>query len=374
VTIEGIETPSRADRFQALCELSQEMALVEDEWSIYRVVLEVARKVLDFFNCAILLVDEQTQELVIVDEQGYPAGTRGMRIALLGERGISRWVAVHGEALYVPDVRLDDRYVSGVPQARSELAVPIKIRNRVLGVLNVESDNTDAFDKDEALLLQALASQLAVALELNRARAELDRLTITDPLTGVYNRRYLDRVLPTEQDRAERFDRPFALMMLDLDDFKSVNDRYGHRQGDHILVAFAQALQRNVRSIDAVVRYGGDEFLVVLLETDAEGAGKACERIRKRVVEALERSPAVPAEASIGVSVGLAVRNPGENIDEKLAEADQRMYNEKRRTEMRRDLRLAVGGAESPVVAAGVDAEREQSVRPAALFDSRPGA
>lgn len=335
LSTEAIKTPSRADRFQALCELSQEMALVEDEWSIYRVVLEVARKVLDFFNCAILLVDEQTKELVIVDEHGYPAGTRGMRIALTGERGISRWVAVNGKALYVPDVRQDDRYVPGVPEARSELAVPIKIRNRVLGVLNVESYKADAFDKDEALLLQALASQLAVALELNRARSELDRLTITDPLTGVYNRRYLDRVLPTEQDRAERFDRPFALMMLDLDDFKIINDRYGHRKGDQILVAFAQALQRNVRSIDAVVRYGGDEFLVVLLETDAEGAGKACERIRSRVVEALERSPSVPEGASIGVSVGLAVRNPGENVDEKLAQADQRMYSEKRTFENR---------------------------------------
>jgi diguanylate cyclase (GGDEF)-like protein len=333
VTSEAVETPSRADRFQALCELSQEMALVEDEASIYRVVLEVARKVLDFFNCAILLVDDHTEELVIVDEHGYPAGTRGMRISLRGERGISRWVAVEGEALYVPDVRQDDRYVPGVPEARSELAVPIKIRDRVLGVLNVESDKTDAFDKDEALLLQALASQLAVALELNRARSELDRLTITDPLTGVYNRRYLDRVLPTEQDRAERFERPFALLMLDLDDFKIVNDRYGHRQGDHILVAFAQALQRNVRSIDAVIRYGGDEFLIVLLETDAEGAGKACRRIRQRVVEALESSPSVPTGVRIGFSAGLAVRNPGESIDEKLAEADHLMYSEKRQAD-----------------------------------------
>lgn len=333
MTPETVETPSRADRFQALCELSQEMALVEDEWSMYRVVLEVARKVLDFFNCAILLVDEQTEELVIVDEHGYPSGTRGMRISLKGERGISRWVAVTGETVYVPDVREDARYVPGVEEARTELAVPIKIRDRVLGVLNVESDKTDAFKQDEALLLQALASQLAVALELNRARAELDRLTVTDPLTGVYNRRYLDRMLPSEKDRAERFDRPFALLMLDLDDFKIVNDRYGHRQGDHILVAFAQALQRNVRSIDAVIRYGGDEFLVVLLETDAEGAGKASKRIRQRVEEALASSPAVPSGAKIGVSVGLAVRNPGENVDEKLAEADHRMYSEKRKAD-----------------------------------------
>ena len=117
--------------------------------------------------------------------------------------------------------------------------------------------------------------------------------------------------------------------MLDLDDFKTINDQFGHRPGDHILVAFAQALQRNVRSIDAVIRYGGDEFLVVLLETDAEGASKACQRIRQRVIEALASSPSVPTDERIGVSVGLAVRNPGESVDEKLAEADQRMYREK---------------------------------------------
>ena len=112
---ERVRTLSRADRFQALCELSQEMALVEDEWSIYRVVLEVARKVLDFFNCAILLVDEKTEELVIVDEHGYPAGTRGMRISLKGERGISRCVAVQGEVLYVPDVTQDPAWAAYLP-------------------------------------------------------------------------------------------------------------------------------------------------------------------------------------------------------------------------------------------------------------------
>ena len=98
-------------------------------------------------------------------------------------------------------------------------------------------------------------------------------------------------------------------------------------------MAFAQALQRNVRSIDAVIRYGGDEFLIVLLETDAQGAEKAALRIRQRVVEALESSPSVPTGARIGVSMGLSVRNPGENVDEKLAEADHRMYSEKRRAE-----------------------------------------
>lgn len=320
----------RSDRFTALCDLAQEMALVENEASIYRVVLDVARKVLDFFNCAILLVDLDSEELVMVDQHGYPAETRGLRLPLKGAKGLSTWVAEHGEMLYVPDVREDERYVAGVPEARSELAVPIRLQGRTLGVLNVESDRVDAFDRDEAMLLQALASQLAVALELHRARAELERQSITDALTGVYNRRYLDRLLAREASRGERFKRPVTLLMIDLDDFKSINDRYGHDRGDRVLIAFADVLVATVRKIDPIVRYGGDEFLVVMTETDQTGADDACRRIKENVIDALQRSPALPEGVRVGLSVGLAVRQPGDDMGQKLVEADRAMYADKR--------------------------------------------
>jgi diguanylate cyclase (GGDEF)-like protein len=307
------------------------MTLAEDEGTIYRVVLEVARKVLDFFNCAILLVDERTRDLVMVDEHGYPPETRGLRLPLDQGRGLSCWVAKHGETLYVPDVLEDERYVAGVPEARSELAVPIRFQGRTLGVLNVERDRVDAFDRDEALLLQALASQMAVALEARRALEELQRQSITDSLTGVFNRRYLTRLLSTERARAARYDRPIGLLMTDLDDFKAINDRFGHAFGDQVLVAAAGALAGAVRQIDSVIRYGGDEFLVVLPETSGEGVGPAAERIRGAVLEALAAGSAVPAGFRVGLSVGTAVHRPGEDLDVKLREADAAMYADKRR-------------------------------------------
>ncbi|MGH7589629.1 MAG: GAF domain-containing protein [Gemmatimonadota bacterium] len=93
-----------------------------------------------------LLVDERTRDLVMVDEHGYPPETRGLRLPLDRDRGLSCWVAKHGVTLYVPDVLEDERYVAGVPEARSELAVPIRFQGRTLGVLNVESDRVDAFE------------------------------------------------------------------------------------------------------------------------------------------------------------------------------------------------------------------------------------
>lgn len=320
-----------AERFQALCALAQEMSLVETEEKIHRVVLKAAGRVLDLSNCAVLLLDDESRELTLVAEHGYAPEARGLRLPIDGERGISAAVAAKGEPVYVPDVREDERYVPGVPEARSELAVPIQMRDRTIGVLNVESEQVAAFDEDDALLLQALASLLAIALELNRARGELDRLSITDPLTGAYNRRYLERMLAGEKERAERFSRPIGLLLLDLDDFKRVNDRYGHSIGDRVLVEFAAALESTVRKIDAVIRFGGDEFLVVLLETDAQGVVVASRRAREKVVARLNESGIV--DEPLGVSVGVAVRWPGEDLDEKIAEADRDLYADKDREE-----------------------------------------
>jgi len=320
-----------SERFRALCDLSQEMALVQEQEAILMIVIEVAEKVLEFSNCAIMLVDDETRELVLTEEQGYNAAVRGLRIPLDGERGISRWVAEHGRMLYVPDVSRDPRYVPGVDSAQSELAVPIRIRERTIGVLDVESEELDAFDHEEAMLLQALASQLAVALELHRAQSRLERLSVTDALTGVFNRRYMDHVLSLERDRSERYDRPLGLLMFDLDDFKNVNDRFGHQAGDRVLEAFARALTAAARSVDVVVRYGGDEFLVLLPETDHAGLVVARERLKRAALEGIRSVTGLPADLDIGVSVGAAVRMPGDDVMERLHEADRALYGDKAR-------------------------------------------
>lgn len=133
---------------------------------------------------------------------------------------------------------------------------------------------------------QALLSDVEETLA--RLRHEIERLQhliLTDELTGLYNRRYLEVRLEEELNRARRFSRPFSLLFLDLDDFKSVNERYGHPAGDRLLVEFGQVLRENARAMDVVFRYGGEEFILLLPETGLEDALEVAQRLQRQVGE-----------------------------------------------------------------------------------------
>jgi diguanylate cyclase (GGDEF)-like protein len=139
--------------------------------------------------------------------------------------------------------------------------------------------------------------------ELLRKEAELERLAITDPLTGLYNRRFFQSRLAAEIERARRYSRVLSLVMLDVDNFKEINDQRGHQFGDHVLAEVGKILMRNVRASDFVCRYGGEEFVVLLPETALEQAARAAEKLRTRLKERFQvsREP-VALTVSLGVA------------------------------------------------------------------------
>jgi len=173
--------------------------------------------------------------------------------------------------------------------------------------------------------------------ELTEARAELlrqllradaaEKLSMTDPLTGAFNRRYLDRLLEAEMKRSRRSGRPFSILMIDLDEFGAVNKLYGHLMGDRLLVQVSELLHRVFRQTDTIVRYGGDEFLVVLVDTDEEAAQAARSRLDAAV--ASREQAGSENEVPISMSCGCATSTAYETVDALMSAADVVMRRRK---------------------------------------------
>jgi diguanylate cyclase (GGDEF)-like protein len=183
---------------------------------------------------------------------------------------------------------------------------------------------TAAYDR----LRQADEEKAGLVGQLREQAVELERQTREDALTGVSNRRHLDALLAVEWERALRFGRALTVAMLDLDHFKSVNDRFSHAVGDEVLRTVARILRENTRGVDVVARYGGEEFCLILVETKLEEGARLCDRLR-RLVEGYDW-PALRPGLSVTITAGVAGLHEAEAPDALLAAADLRLYAAKR--------------------------------------------
>ena len=165
------------------------------------------------------------------------------------------------------------------------LAVPLICGERILGVIEGirEGAGSHAFKKTDVALLDSLSLPIASALANAVRIAEAERLSQTDDLTKLHNARYLRQFLLNEIRRARRYGSSVAALFLDLDDFKQINDEHGHLVGSHVLMEMAAVILSSIRDTDAVARYGGDEFVIVLPDTGTELAGQVAERIRQQI-------------------------------------------------------------------------------------------
>jgi diguanylate cyclase (GGDEF)-like protein len=201
---------------------------------------------------------------------------------------------------------------------------------QVLGLLSVVREGQPFADRDRELLAY-LAGTAGVSIQNVGLHEAVQRQAVTDELTGLYNHRRFQEAMVDEAERARRFEQPMGLVMLDIDNFKKINDTYGHQQGDRVLAEVARVLRESSREIDAPARYGGEELAVVLPQTDLEGAYLLAERIRQGIA-ALEL-PLDDDRASIVVTASLGVASLPESADaprELLAAADEALYEAKR--------------------------------------------
>ncbi|MEA3240356.1 MAG: sensor domain-containing diguanylate cyclase [Pseudomonadota bacterium] len=214
----------------------------------------------------------------------------------------------------------------------SSACIPLKAGSRLMGILMLASNDKKKFNPSLATdFVERLSSRLAIAIENLTIRNQLEKVSLTDQLTGLYNRRSLAELMPLEFERAKRYDHQLSILMIDLDDFKQINDQYGHGAGDLILSNLGKILIDNTRRNDAVVRYGGDEFLVIMPHTDGEQArvvaDKILEKTRERSISLSETT-----KISCSLSLGLATFPAAgiETSEALLNQADQNLYTAKK--------------------------------------------
>jgi diguanylate cyclase (GGDEF)-like protein len=251
--------------------------------------------------------------------------------------GVSGKVIDTGKPLVVTDVRLEGLTPASPMRkykTNSFISYPITIGGRKVGVLNItDKSGGRSFDEVDLSLLEIVGPQVALALERaewqERAN-EFQLMSITDPLTSLTNRRYLEERLTEELNRSRRYDYPMSFLMIDIDDFKAYNDNNGHQAGDLALQITAHCLKGALRSADVASRYGGEEFCILLPQTGIAEAGAIAERIRQRVRTADfphgKTQPLGRVTVSIGVSTFSSIVNTSENI---IAAADRALYQAK---------------------------------------------
>jgi diguanylate cyclase (GGDEF)-like protein len=236
----------------------------------------------------------------------------------------------------IVDVDSDPDYVPGNAAVRAEYLVPIRHRDRLHGVLNIESTRRDFFDVDVRAVFDAIADQVAGAIHLARlagelaaANRKLELLSMSDGLTGVGNRRSFDQRLAADWSRLAAEGRPLALLLVDADHFKALNDACGHLHGDECLRALARLCSKVADGgEDLVARFGGEEMIVMLPGRDLAAAAAIAERLRLRISDAAMLHPDSPVASHLTVSIGVAAEqpDPAQPAERLLAAADRALY------------------------------------------------
>ena len=313
------ELEAERGRFkETLQRYGETLAATHDLNALVGAVLDTAVQATRARGGRLLLYDPERGEAI---EQARIGTARGSRTDL--PMVVAAGIGLEGEALSAHEPRV-------VQAPRAMLAVPILREHQLLGLVTTVDPEDGGFSDDDIESLSALAVQAGVAIENARLHRVVERQAVTDALTGLANRRQFYEVLGREYERSQRFGTPLSLILLDIDDFKQINDSRGHLAGDAVLHGVAATLAELIREIDMAARYGGEEFAILLPQTAQDGAALLAERLRREIASRPIRFGPDEIEgitASFGVAAG-----PEDSMTQidLIASADAALYQAKR--------------------------------------------
>ncbi len=302
-----------------------------DDHRVWKSVTDTALKLLPADHASLRLC-QRDGSLAVVARSGVASKQPAPRFAR--GRGVLGWVAENGLVARVGDIKDDPRFepIEHDFVVHSVLSVPLRVHDRTLGVLSMSAPRTHAFEAEDERIAMLLATMAAQAFRI----CELETLAVTDAHTRAFNRRYLFPRMREEMSRCKRYGDSLSVLLMDLDHFKQVNDVHGHAAGDEVLQSFVRTVQQCVRSVDALIRRGGEEFVLVMPSTSWKEAFQAAERIRRtfaaKVIplpESLDASGGLTVTQT--VSIGVAHWDANETAEQLDQRADEAMYEAKRR-------------------------------------------
>jgi diguanylate cyclase (GGDEF)-like protein len=302
--------------------------------AIFQTIMDKTADVIKAEAWSVLLLDPKTNELVFEAAAGE-AGQKLLGLRIKVGQGVAGWVAQHNKSLVVADVAKDPRFYSGMDKktkfvTKSILCVPMRHRNQFMGVVEVINKiGGEPFNQDDLEVFENLVAHIAIALENANVYAKMEQTSLTDDLTKLYNIRYGNQFLDTYLSKPTQRQSKLSLIFLDIDYFKLVDDNYGHLVGSETLKLIGDRIRRSIRDKDVAVRYGGDEYMVILPGTDKETAAYIADRIRQEISR--EPFPAAGKKTfHVSVTLGVATYpDDARNRDELIGAADRAMYNGK---------------------------------------------
>ena len=314
----------RAEQLEAINAVARQTTAVLD---LDELLTVVCRLILEWFridHVAVLLVEGEGLRLRAYEGTLTPNVAMGTHLD--PGVGLAAQALAQGKSLIENDVSAVDAYIPGFLETKSEMCVPLIFFGEKLGVLALDRASRNAFDQDEVQPLESVADICAAAIQNANYFDRMKQLAYVDGLTGIFNRRYFEMRIAEELERASRFMARMAVIMVDIDHFKRLNDEFGHLLGDEVLRGVSNILKQQLRKVDMVSRFGGEEFAVIVPETTGANALAVAEKLRRQV----EAHPFPGVPRPVTISCGVAdYPTQGATRDELVAAADSALYQAK---------------------------------------------